>query len=116
MRELAQINGTLKEDDKGVDPSTWGNTAAKGAPNPIPIPNPNPNPNPYPNPNPNPNLNPNPNPNPNPDPNPSPEPEQVRTHPVDLDGASFRHFAAAREALKQQDLYCNPNPHPHPSP
>ena len=31
MRELAQINGTLKEDDKGVDPSTWGNTAAKGA-------------------------------------------------------------------------------------
>ena len=26
-----QINGTLKEDDKGVDPSTWGNTAAKGA-------------------------------------------------------------------------------------
>ena len=38
----------------------------------------------------------------------------VRTHPVDLDGASFRHFAAAREALKQQDQYCNPNPHPHP--
>ena len=34
----------------------------------------------------------------------------VRTHPVDLDGASFRHFAAAREALKQQDLYCNPGP------
>lgn len=31
MRELATINGTLKEDDKGVDPATWGNTAAKGA-------------------------------------------------------------------------------------
>lgn len=34
----------------------------------------------------------------------------VRTHPVDLDGASFRHFAAIRDALKQQDLYCNPGP------
>lgn len=32
MRPQAwQINGTLKEDDKGVDPATWGNTAAKGA-------------------------------------------------------------------------------------
>ena len=29
--QARQINGTLKEDDKGVDPATWGNTAAKGA-------------------------------------------------------------------------------------
>ena len=39
----------------------------------------------------------NPNPKPDPKPNPNPNPNQVRTHPVDLDGASFRHFAATRE-------------------
>ena len=34
----------------------------------------------------------------------------VTTHPVDLDGASFRRFAAVREALRQKELYCNPGP------
>lgn len=31
MRELAIINGTLKEEDEKVNPATWGNAAAKGA-------------------------------------------------------------------------------------
>ncbi|KAL1495898.1 hypothetical protein AB1Y20_014541 [Prymnesium parvum] len=31
MRELAIINGTLKEEEAGVNPATWGNAAAKGA-------------------------------------------------------------------------------------
>jgi pyrophosphate--fructose-6-phosphate 1-phosphotransferase len=34
----------------------------------------------------------------------------VRTHPVDLHGLCFGRFAAMREALKEQDLYCNPGP------
>ena len=34
----------------------------------------------------------------------------VTTHPVDLDGASFRRFAAVREVLKEKELYCNPGP------
>lgn len=31
MRELAIINGTLKEEEAGFNPANWGNAAAKGA-------------------------------------------------------------------------------------